>query len=216
MSSHGYLDKNFVRDIQGEDLLELFLVTAVASILGIRFFLAMTGYPQVSGHGLHIAHVLIGGIFMLIGIVILLSFLNKSARDLAAILGGFGFGAFIDELGKFITSDNNYFFQPTIGLIYVTFILLYALIKKINSRRWLTEEERLINVLEISKEAVLKNMDMREKQISMDLIAESDQLNPVVKSLKDLLSTIESVPEEDPGIYTQTKRAGTQILPEHS
>ncbi len=205
MSSRGYLDKQFIRDIQGENLLELFLVTAVASILGIRFFLAMARYPQVGGHGFHIAHVLIGGIFMLISTVILLSFLNKSARDLASILGGFGFGAFIDELGKFVTSDNDYFFQPTIGLIYVTFILLYALIKKINSRRWLTEEERLINVLEISKEAVLKNMDERAKQISMDLIAESDQLNPVVKSLKDLLGTIESAPEEDPGIYTQTK-----------
>ncbi|MFB3765101.1 MAG: hypothetical protein ACE14P_07615 [Methanotrichaceae archaeon] len=205
MSSGGYLDRHFIRDIQGENLLELFLVMAVASILGIRFFLAMTGYPQVGGHGLHIAHVLVGGIFMLICIVILLSFLNRSVRNIAAILGGFGFGAFIDELGKFVTSDNNYFFQPTVGLIYITFILLYALIKKINSRRWLTEEERLINVLEISKEAVLKNMDEREKQISMDLIAESDQLNPVVKSLKDLLGIIELVPEENPGIYSRTK-----------
>jgi len=205
INARGYLDKQFIRDIQGENLLELFLVTAVASILGIRAFLAMAGYPQVSGHGFHIAHVLIGGIFMLISTVILLSFINKSARDLAAILGGFGFGAFIDELGKFITSDSNYFFQPTIGLIYVTFILLYALVKKINSRRWLTEEERLINVLEISKEAVLKNMDARAKQISMDLITESDQLNPVVKSLEDLLGTIESVPEDDPGMYAQTK-----------
>lgn len=205
MDSHNYLDRKLVRDIQGENLLELFLVTAVASILGIRFFLAMTGYPQVGGHGLHIAHVLVGGLFMLIGIVILLSFLNRSSRDLAAVLGGFGFGAFIDELGKFVTSDSNYFFQPTVGLIYVTFILLYALIKKINSRRWLTEEERLINVLEISKEAVLKDMDAREKQITMDLLDESDQASPVVRSLKELLSTIESAPENNPGLYTKTK-----------
>ncbi len=205
MNSHGYFDRQLIRYIQGENLLELFLVTAVASILGIRFFLAMTGYPQVSGHGLHIAHVLIGGVFMLICIVILLSFLNKSARDLAAVLGGLGFGAFIDELGKFVTSDNNYFFQPTIGLIYVTFILLYFLVKKINSRRWLTEEERLINVLEISKEAVLKDMDAREKQIAIDLLMESDQMSPVIKSLKELLGTIESAPVPAPGIYTRTK-----------
>jgi hypothetical protein len=211
MNSRGYLDRELIRDIKGEDLLELFLVTSVASILGIRSFLAMTGYPQVGGRGLHIAHVLVGGIFMLICIVMLLSFINKSARDLAAILGGFGFGAFIDELGKFITSDNNYFFQPTIGLIYFTFILLYALVKKINSRRWLTEEERLINVLEISKEAVLNDMDAREKQISMDLLNESNQSSPVVKSLKDLLSTIESVPEDNHGLYSRIKERVRQF-----
>jgi hypothetical protein len=205
MDSRGYLDQHLIRDIQGENLLELFLVTSVASILSIRFFLAMTGYPQVGGRGLHIAHVLVGGIFMLISIVMLLSFLNKSTRDLAAVMGGFGFGAFIDELGKFVTSDNNYFFSPTIGLIYVIFILLYVIIKKINSRRWLTEEERLINVLEISKEAVLNDMDAREKQISMDLLGESNQSSPIVKSLKDLLSTIESVPEDNHGVYSRTK-----------
>jgi len=32
---------------------------------------------------------------------------------------------FIDELGKFITSDNNYFFQPTISLIYIVFIIIF-------------------------------------------------------------------------------------------
>jgi hypothetical protein len=205
MDTRGYLDRHLIRDIQGENTLEIFLVTSVASILGIRFFLAVTGYPQVASHGLHIAHVLVGGVFMLMCIVILLSFLNQSARYLAAVLGGFGFGAFIDELGKFVTSNNDYFFQPTIGLIYITFILLYALIKKINSRRWLTEEERLINVLEISKDAVLNNMNAMKKQISMDLLLESDQSSPVVKSLKDLLSTIESAPKDNPGFYSRSK-----------
>lgn len=199
-------DGNLIRDVQGEYLLEIFLVTAVAAVLGIRFFLAMTGYPKVSGGGLHIAHVLVGGAFMLFAIVILLNFINKMGRSLAAVLGGFGFGAFIDELGKFVTINNDYFFQPTVGLIYVVFILLYFLVKKINRRRWLTEEERLINVLEIAKQAVLKDLETGEQQLAMDLMAESDEANPMTVALKNFLATAEIMPEEKPGFYHWLKQ----------
>ena len=198
-------DGNLIRDAQGEYLLEIFLVTAVAAVLGIRFFLAMTGYPKVSGGGLHIAHVLVGGAFMLMAIVVLLNFINKTGRDLAAVLGGFGFGAFIDELGKFVTIDNDYFFPPTVGLIYVTFILIYFLVKKINRRRWLTEEERIINVLEIAKQAVLKDLETGELQLAMDLLADSDQANPMTIALKNFLATAKTMPEEKPGFYLRLK-----------
>ena len=196
---------NLIRDAQGEYLLEIFLVTAVAAVLGIRFFLAMTGYPKVSGGGLHIPHVLVGGAFMLLAIVVLLSFINKMGRGLAAVLGGFGFGAFIDELGKFVTIDNDYFFPPTVGLIYVTFILIYFLVKKINRRRWLTEEERIINVLEIAKQAVLKDLETGEQQLAMDLLADSDENNPMIIALKNFLVTAETMPEEKPGFYPRMK-----------
>ncbi len=205
MSFYKPLGGRLIRDVRGEDLLEIFLVTAVAAILGIRFFLAMTGYPRLGGGGLHIAHVLVGGAFMLLALVILLNFLNKWARYLAAVFGGFGFGAFIDELGKFVTSDNDYFFQPTVGLIYVTFILLYFLVKKINSSRWLSEEERLINVLEISKQAVLKNINSREQQLATDLLAESSPSFPLAQDLRNFLGSSKAMTEDMPSLYTRLK-----------
>src|SRR5919201_1284404 len=50
------------------DLLETVLVAAVATILVIRTQLWLTHYPQLGGHGLHIAHLLYGGFLMLLAI----------------------------------------------------------------------------------------------------------------------------------------------------
>jgi hypothetical protein len=103
-----------------------------ASILVIRAFLASTCYPQLGGHGLHIAHMLWGGLLMLIALVLLLAFIGRYLQSSAALLGGIGFGTFIDELGKFISSNNNYFFHPAIPLIYIVFVLLFP-----HPRRWM-------------------------------------------------------------------------------
>ena len=75
---------------------ETFLVAAVSTILTIRTQLWLTNYPQLGGHGLHIAHLLWGGLFMLTAIGLLLTFLGRPVRRLAAIAGGVGFGFFID------------------------------------------------------------------------------------------------------------------------
>ena len=74
-----------------------------------------------------------GGLLMLAALVIVLSFLGRAAERVSAIIGGIGFGMFIDEVGKFVTSDNNYFFRPAASLIYVIFILLF-LVARASSR----------------------------------------------------------------------------------
>ena len=55
-----------VRSAESE-LLDTFLVSAVASVLVIRVFLEATGYPQLGGGGLHVAHVLWGGFGLVFG-----------------------------------------------------------------------------------------------------------------------------------------------------
>src|SRR5437588_348044 len=139
-----------VRSADGE-LVDAFFVAAVSSILLIRIYLEAAGYPRLGGGGLHIAHVLWGGLGMLIGIVLLLVFLSSTTRFVAAIIGGGGFGAFIDELGKFVTSDNDYFFKPTAALVYVLFVLLFLAVRQVRTFRSLSPAESFVNAVEIAE-----------------------------------------------------------------
>ena len=52
------LPGRLVRNADADNLLERFLVAAAAAVLGIRLYLEATGYPQVGGRVLHIAHML--------------------------------------------------------------------------------------------------------------------------------------------------------------
>ena len=204
-------NRHFVRSLEGHNLLEIFFVTAVASVLGIRFFLALTGYPSLSPGSLHIAHVLLGGLLMMLALVICLGYLNKSAYYVAAALGGAGFGAFIDELGKFITGDNDYFYKPTAALIYVIFILLHLGIETFVRKPALSPQEKLINALELAKEVVLGDLDHRERRLALDLLKQSPASDPVTKALRQLLYATDSVPVPGPDIYTAVKHRARKI-----
>lgn len=188
----------FYRNIEARDHLELFLVSAVSSLLLLRFYLFATGYPQVGNGSLHIAHMLYGGLFMLAAIVILVSFIGRRTQRVAAIVGGLGFGVFIDELGKFITRDNNYFFRPTIGIIYAIFISLYLLFNFLSRTTKLSSVEYQLNALMQFEEAVRDDLDPREKQQIKRLLAKADQDSVITQELTAMLSRIDTVPTPVP------------------
>jgi len=183
----------FYRNVHGRDHLEVFLVSAITALLALRFYLNATGYPQVGGGTLHIAHMLFGGLLMLAALVITLSFLGLRAQRVASVVGGAGFGIFIDELGKFITKDNNYFFRPTIGLIYAIFALLYLLFNFLTRHQRLSSEEYQLNALQQFEEAVRHDMDREEKASTQRLLARADQDDPITKELQAILQRIKPI-----------------------
>ncbi len=142
----------FVRNVAVGALYETFFVSAIASLLVIRAALALSGFPRLGGGGLHIAHMLWGGLFMVAGLVILLGFVGRVPQFTAAVVGGLGFGTFIDEIGKFVTSDNNYFFRPAVALIYVVFVLLFLVARAVERRSRFTDEELLANAFDLARE----------------------------------------------------------------
>lgn len=196
---------HLVRNIEAGDHLENFLISAVASILIIRVILAFTNYPQIGGTTFHIAHLLFGGFLMMVSIIGLLVFLNREIKGVAAVLGGVGFGVFIDELGKFITSDNNYFFQPTIALIYVIFILIYLLYRFLDKPIKITEREYVVNALEMIKEAVIHDLDFEEKRKAMNFLKNSDPNDPIVKVLNKIIVQIDAISPKKKGLIVMLR-----------
>jgi hypothetical protein len=186
------------RNVELGDLLDTFLVCAVTMILVIRLQLYLTNYPQLGGHGLHIAHVLWGGLLMMVAIVIAVSFMTRAARQTAAVLGGLGFGFFIDELGKFITEDVNYFYRPTAALIYIIFIAMWLSFRALQRYRGFTPLEYLVNAIELLKEAAIRDLDSSERRRALQLLDLADQSDPMVAPLREVIQEADAAPAREP------------------
>jgi len=191
----------FIRNIEFGHLFELFFLSAVLTILGIRIYLKLTGFPQIGSGPFHIAHLLFGGFFMLISILGFITYLNNSLKSYWAVLGGIGFGTFIDEIGKFLTRDNNYFFQPTFAIIYIIFIVLYLLYKSIAHNQNFSKDEYLVNGMNLLQTFVLKSFDREEKTEALKYLALSDQENPTTKQLIKIFSESHTIPDSKLNIF---------------
>jgi hypothetical protein len=196
-----------IRNIEATSYRENFLVSAIVSVFVIRLYLHVAHYPKIGSGEFHIAHLLWGGFFMMSALLILLSFLNEKAAVIASILGGIGFGSFIDELGKFITSDNNYFYQPTIALIYIIFVLLYLISRFIPRYQPFTQREYLVNALEMIKESAVNDFDVEEERRASEYLSKCDPANPIVKALKHLLSQLAVEKNPPPGLFSRIRRS---------
>ena len=136
-------DRHYTGDRAALGRFETFLFAAVSTVVLVRAFLIVTGYPKVGGHGLHVAHVLWGGLLMGAAIAIAMIYPGSRWRHRAAVIGGIGFGLFIDEVGKFLTSSVNYFYRPAIAIIYVVFVAFYLIVREVVMRTPLSQPQRL-------------------------------------------------------------------------
>jgi hypothetical protein len=162
--------RNDLRDSQALARFELFLGSAVATVLVIRSILAATGYPQVGGNGLHVAHVLYGGLLMGAAIVAVEIVPGTRARIHAAFFGGIGFGLFIDEVGKFLTKNVNYFFRPAVAIIYAVFVIFYVVVREVVLRRPMTGPRRIAIAAIAASDLALGQLDSAGKAHALELL----------------------------------------------
>jgi hypothetical protein len=183
-----------IRSVDGKAMTELFLVCAVATVLAIRLFLVGTSYSQFGGGGLHIAHLLWGGALLAVAVLLSVSLITRASRWVAAFLGGVGFGLFIDEIGKFVTSDYDYFFQPTFALIYVALVLIWLATRAVLTRKRFTQAEAVANALDLLKEAASRDLDEDERVRALALLDQGSHDDPLVRQVRNLLREVATVP----------------------
>jgi hypothetical protein len=176
-----------IRDQQGTALSEIWLVSAVFAILAIRLYLHITGYPQVGGGTLHIAHMLWGSVGMVVSFGILILFASDAWKPFAAFVGGLGFGTFVDELGKFITKENDYFFQPTVGLIYAVLVVFYLLAQWIQHRREPTAADRLFYATQGLQSLAIGKLDRHRQQLALQHLDAANVDSPFVRVMREQL-----------------------------
>jgi hypothetical protein len=167
----------------------LSLTSFALSVILTRIFLQLTGYPKIGTGTLHIAHVLWGGLLLFIAALLPLILGNRWVLNLSAILSGVGVGLFIDEVGKFITQTNDYFYQPAAPIIYAFFLLTVLLY--LNIRKPGNEDPRgsMYRVLEDLTEALDHDLDPGERALLENKLrsAAEDSNDPNIDELVNAL-----------------------------
>ncbi|MHB8651372.1 MAG: hypothetical protein ACYDBR_14550 [Gaiellaceae bacterium] len=174
--------------------------------------IAATGYPQVGGSKLHIAHVLYGGLLLLAALIATLAFLSPATRSLTPVVGGIGFGLFIDEVGKFVTKNVNYFYRPAIAIIYVCFVVLFGIIRWLSRRRFTGEEATLIG-LEALQRAVVGSLSAERRTRVLGLLRASPDADPLARSVCELLERSAAAPASPSFSHRLSQRLAARWVP---
>ncbi|HZQ33353.1 MAG TPA: hypothetical protein VFB19_16685 [Mycobacterium sp.] len=159
------------RFVAGSAHAESFIIIAIVTILVTRLYLKLTGYPQVGGGNLHIAHTLYGEALMMLALLIGWLLLGGGARNLAVVLGGIGFGLVLDEVGKFVTKDNDYFYGPSAEIMYVLVVVVLVGTRALRAVHPLTAQECLASAAVIAADGLARGLGDHRRESGLRLVA---------------------------------------------
>ncbi len=206
-----------VRTAAADSYWILLIVALALTVIITRVSLELTGYPQVGDATYHVAHVLWGGLVMFIALVLPLTFANPYVPWVTAMLGGIGAGLFIDEVGKFITQRNDYFFPLAFPIIYSFILVCVWFALRLRAFRRPDTRSQLYHVLEDVKQVLDNDLDPHEhaelRSRLTHVLRETDDVEERVLA-EALLSFCQSRTirlAENPTILQQTWHRGRAI-----
>jgi hypothetical protein len=154
-----------VKRADAEFYLLVTLLSFATSVIGTRLFLTLTGFPQIGGGGFHIAHVLWGGLLLFVAALLPLIFVNRWVFTVSALCGGVGVGLFIDEVGKFITQNNDYFSPFAAPIIYAFFVMTVLVYLQVRNKPGVADPRAdLYTVFDGVREVLDHDLDIAEKE----------------------------------------------------
>jgi hypothetical protein len=156
--------RNPVPRLGAEQYILFTLLSFASSVILTRFFLDLAGYPQLGGNRFHIAHVLWGGLLLFIASLGPLILANRWVYTASALASGAGVGLFIDEVGKFITANNDYFSPLAAPIIYAFFLLTVLLYIRVRRAPIREPRAALYHALDGFEEVLEHDLDPRERE----------------------------------------------------
>jgi len=175
---------SLVKREEASELVLTILIWSVLSLLLTRVFINVSGQYQLSFGVWHIAHVLWGGLFLLGGIITLVAWHGETARKMGAIFSGIGWGLFVDEIGKYLTSDNDYWFRPAIILMYVIFVLLFLIYRKLEKSNPISSKNLLYSILVRLEDVAEDDLEVSEKDQLLKKINTLIKMKPWGNSMR--------------------------------
>jgi hypothetical protein len=148
-----------VKQQAADSFLILMIASFAITVIVVRVSLQLTGYPQVGNGVFHIAHLLWGGLLLFVAVVMVLLWANHWVLWAAALAGGVGVGLFIDEVGKFITQSNDYFFPLAFPIIYAFLLVCVWLYVRVRRSRARDTRTLLYHALEDLKQVLDHDLD---------------------------------------------------------
>ncbi len=201
--------------VQRSHAAEYLLITLISfgfSVGGTRLFLEVTGFPQLGGGEIHIAHVLWGGLLLFVASLLPLILINRWGLRISALLAGLGIGLFIDEVGKFITQENDYFYPAAAPIVYVLFLLTMLLFAQIRSNRRSSTRAEMYHIIEDFEEVLdhdLSADEYRDLAGRLDGIIQAEKSPYLVDFAKHLRTYLEmnrsGIVPEAPNLYQRLK-----------
>jgi len=210
MNNKQQIFRSVVRRDHAEGYLLTSLVSFAVTVIFTRVFLQLTGFPQLGNSMLLIAHALWGGLFLFAAVLLPLALANRWALQASAVLSGLGIGLFIDEVGKFITQTNDYFFPPALSLIYGFFLLcvfLYLIFRRSHKN---DPRQAMYHALEGLQDVLDGDLDMGEAAQIKDQLALAkrsgrEEIVSLARALGDYLEKEKGrLPAAEPGIWKRS------------
>ena len=183
--------RSAVRRDRAEEYLLMSLIAFGVTVIFTRAFLQLTGFPQLGNSLLHIAHAIWGGLLLFVAVLLPLAFANRWALQASAYLSGIGIGLFIDEVGKFITQTNDYFFPPALSLIYGFFLLNVFVYLYFRRRGPEDPRKAMYHALEGLRDALDGDLDTEEAaRIESQLAIAKESTQDVTESLAEAIGDV--------------------------
>ncbi len=173
----------------------LILLSFAITVSVTRFYLKLTGYPQLGNGTLHIAHLLWGGLALFISTILMAVYANRWVYTWGSILAGAGVGLFIDEVGKFITKTNDYFYPPAAPIVYTLFLLVVLLYLEIRRSPDRDARSELYRAFDTLQEVLDRDLDTTERaalDTRLHYIVAQNENPDLTRLAEELLHFVES------------------------